>query len=124
MGGKFLKRVVFGLLVLTSGCSYHIDGESMVVDGHFTYGEIHFKQTFAWHGSYFLDASGAITNNSGIDIRYARFELAVLDAKGAVLETVTIFIQNFRHGTTRHFVRIMEVNSQEIDSYSIQYTSL
>ena len=76
------KVFVLGLIICISSCTYEVVmDESHILNSDFTYGKVQFKRGYEWSefGVYRCEASGSITNNTGVSIYLAQFELTLLD---------------------------------------------
>ena len=119
------KVFVLGLIICISSCTYEVVmDESHILDSDFTYSNIQFKRGYEWAyaNTYFCEASGSITNNTGVSIYIAQFELTLLDSKNRVLSIEKVFIEGFQGYTTRYFhAPYIEAKVDDISDYKIRY---
>ena len=68
-----------------------------------------------------LEFSGEITNLTGIEFSFARFEITLYDANRRILDTATVFIASFRANATKVFDKWIFVPIEDVSHYSIMY---
>ena len=65
--------------------------------------------------------SGEITNKTGVEFSFARFEITLYDANRRILDTNAVFIGSFKAGATRFFEEWIFVPIEDVSHYSIMY---
>ena len=121
------KVFVLGLIICISACTYEVVmDESHVINSDFVYEKINYKTSINMpeFEQYSYNVTGAITNNSGVLLRYAKFELTTLDDEGNITDVSSFFITNFHSYTTRHFKLLVFVTARGVGDYKIQYIGI
>ena len=65
--------------------------------------------------------SGDVTNLTGVEFRFAEFEITLYDANRRILETGTIFIFSFKPNSTKAFDEWIFVPVEDVRHYSIMF---
>ena len=68
-----------------------------------------------------MDFSGEITNLTGIEFLFARFEITLYDANRRIVGTDTVFISSFKPNATKFFDEWIFVPVEDVRHYSIMY---
>lgn len=68
-----------------------------------------------------LEFSGEITNRTGVEFSFAKFEITLYDANRRILETGTVFITSFKPNATRAFDEWIFAPLKDVRHYSIMY---
>ena len=68
-----------------------------------------------------LEFSGEITNRTGVDFSFAKFEITLYDANRRVIETDTALIFSFEPNSTRSFDEWILVPVEDVKHYSIMF---
>ena len=68
-----------------------------------------------------LEFSGEITNLTGVEFSFARFEITLYDANRRILDTDTIFIHSFKPNATRFFDEWILIPIEDVKHYSIMF---
>ena len=68
-----------------------------------------------------LDFSGEITNLTGVEFSFAKFEITLYDANRRIIETDTVFITSFKPNTTKFFEEWIFVPVEDVRHYSIMF---
>ena len=65
--------------------------------------------------------SGEVTNRTGVEFSFARFEITLYDANRSILDTGTEFLTSFKPNTTRSFDEWIFVPIEDVRHYSIMF---
>ena len=68
-----------------------------------------------------LEFSGEITNRTGVDFSFAKFEITLYDANRRILDTDTIFFGSFKANAKRSFDEWIFVPIEDVRHYSIMF---
>lgn len=68
-----------------------------------------------------MQVSGQITNLTGVEFRFAEFEITLYDANRRIIETDTLFIHSFRPNSTKFFDEWIFVPIEDVRHYSIMF---
>ena len=68
-----------------------------------------------------LEFSGEITNRTGVEFSFARFEITLYDANRRILDTDTVFISSFKPNTTKSFKEWIFVPLEDVSHYSMMF---
>ena len=68
-----------------------------------------------------LEFSGEITNRTGIEFSFAKFEITLYDANRRSLDTNTVFIHSFKANAKRSFDKWIFVPIEDVKHYSIMF---
>ena len=68
-----------------------------------------------------MEFSGEITNLTGIELRFAEFEITLYDANRRIIETDTLFIHSFKPNATKSFEEWIFVPVEDVKHYSIMF---
>ena len=68
-----------------------------------------------------LEFSGEITNRTGVEFSFARFEITLYDANRTILDTDTVFITSFKANSTRSFDEWIFTPIEDVKHYSIMF---
>ena len=69
-----------------------------------------------------MEFSGEITNLTGVEFSFARFEITLYDTNRRIIETDTLFIHSFRPNSTKSFDEWIFVPIEKVRHYSILFT--
>ena len=65
--------------------------------------------------------SGEVTNRTGVEFSFARFEITLYDANRRILDTDTEFLTSFKPNTTKFFDEWIFVPIEDVRHYSIMF---